>query len=110
MRVRIYRPSRTATQSGRARTHWWLVEPELPTPRVPEPLMGWTSAGDTLGELQGRLRFGTVEEAMLFAQRNGWEYYVAEPEERIVLPRTYLDNFRIVRPQDEERAAKAQGR
>jgi len=109
MRVKIYQPARTATQSGRARTHWWLIEPELPTPRTPEPLMGWASAGDTLGELRDKLRFGTVEEAMLFAQRNGWEYYVAEPEERIVRPRTYLDNFRIVRPQDEERAATAQG-
>lgn len=103
MRVRIYKPAKSAAQSGRAKTHEWLLEPELLTPRVPEPLMGWVSAGDTLSELRGRMRFANPEEAVAFAKRNGWECVIEEPTERRIRPRNYLDNFRNVRPEDEER-------
>lgn len=105
MRVRIYKPAKSAMQSGRAKTHEWLLEPELLTPRTPEPLMGWVSAADTLGELRGRLRFASAEEAIAFAGRHGWTYILEEPAERRIQPRNYLDNFRIVRPQDEEVAS-----
>ncbi|MDE2030353.1 MAG: ETC complex I subunit [Alphaproteobacteria bacterium] len=104
MRVRIYKPAKSAAQSGRARTHQWVAEPEILTPRAPEPIMGWAGAEDTLGELKGRLHFATLEEALAFARHKGWETIIEPPAERRVTPRNYLDNFRIVRPQDEERA------
>jgi hypothetical protein len=96
MRVRIYKPSKTAMQSGRARTVAWLLEPELETPRRPEPLMGWASAGDTLNQI--RLTFATAEEAIAFAERKGWTYVVREPGAHRVAPRNYADNFRQDRP------------
>lgn len=105
MRVRIYKPAKSAAQSGRANSRHWLLEPELVTPRTPELVMGWVSAGDTYSELQRRLRFATREEALAFAARKGWEVEVEEHEERHIQPRNYLDNFRITRPQDEERHA-----
>jgi hypothetical protein len=105
MRVRIFRPAKSAMQSGRAGTAEWLVEPALATPRTPEPLMGWVSANDTLSEMQGRLRFHTPEEAVSFARRKGWDFVLEAPAERHIPPRNYLDNFRIVRPEDEERQA-----
>jgi len=107
MRVRIYKPTKSAAQAGRAKTHDWLLEPELLTPRTPEPLMGWVSASDTLSELKGRLRFQTQDDAVAFAKRKGWECVVEEPAERRITPRNYLDNFKITRPQDEERKQKA---
>jgi len=103
MRVRIYRPAKSAAQSGRGKSREWLLEPELLTPRTPEPLMGWLSSGDTFTELRDRLRFQTREEAIAFAAQNGWDYLVEDPAERRIIPRNYLDNFRAVRPQDEER-------
>ncbi len=106
MRVRIFRPAKSAAQSGRAGTHEWLLEPELLTPRTPEPLMGWASAADTYSEMKGRLRFRTQDEAVAFARRNGFEFMVEAPSERRIVPRNYLDNFRITRPQDEERKLK----
>lgn len=109
MRVRIYRPAKTATQSGRSKTHHWVVEPALLTARDPEPLMGWSSAGDTMSELRGRLRFATLDEALSFARSKGWEGVVEPAAERRVVPRNYLDNFRITRPEDEERKIKEQG-
>jgi hypothetical protein len=106
MRVRIHQPAKTAMQSGRAGIDDWHIEPQLATPRMPEPLMGWVSAGDTQSELCGRLRFRTLEEAASFARRNRWEYIIEVPAERRVRPRNYLDNFRIVRPEDEERRSQ----
>lgn len=109
MHVRIYQPAKTAMQSGRAKGQYWLVEPQRVTPRTAEPLMGWVKADDTLSELQGKLRFATIEEAVAFARKKGWDYSIQHPTERRIPPRSYLDNFRIVRPEDEERQAGIKG-
>jgi hypothetical protein len=106
VRVRIYKPAKSAAQSGRAQTHAWRVEPEIVTPRAPEPLMGWVSAADTMSEMQGRLSFHTVEEAVVFVRKQGWDYALEEPAARRLRPRNYLDNFRIIRPEDEERKSE----
>ena len=92
IKARIYQPAKTAMQSGRAKTHRWVLEYEPATPRRPEPLMGWISSGDTLNQI--RLRFETEEEAVAFAKRKGLDYSVEEPHERQVTPRNYADNFR----------------
>lgn len=96
MKVRIYQPSKAATQSGRAKTHRWLLEYEIETPRRPEPLMGWISSGDTLNQV--RIGFETKEEAIAFAERKGLDYSVQEAPVRRVRPRNYADNFRTDRP------------
>ncbi|HYD65226.1 ETC complex I subunit [Azospirillum sp.] len=96
MKVRIYQPSKTAMQSGRAKTQSWQLEYELETPRRPEPLMGWISSGDTLNQV--KLRFDSKEDAIAFAERKGWEYTVQDAPVRRVRPRNYADNFRMDRP------------
>ncbi len=96
MNVRIYQPSKTAMQSGRAKTQRWQLDYEIETPRRPEPLMGWTSSGDTLNQV--RLSFDSKEEAIAFAERKGWSYSVADTPIRRVRPRNYADNFRTDRP------------
>jgi len=94
-RARIYRPTKTATQSGRAQTRKWILEYEPATPRRPEPLMGWASAADTLNEVQ--LRFNTCDEAVAFADRLGLDYTVIAPHESAERPKSYADNFRYDR-------------
>lgn len=89
--VKIFCPSKNATQSGRAKTKQWVMECELDTKRQPEPLMGWISSGDTLN--QPRMTFDTAEEAMAFADKNGWTYSVVIPKQRKLKGRSYLDNF-----------------
>lgn len=96
MKVRIYQPSKTAMQSGRAKTATWTLEAEIETPRRPEPLMGWISSGDTLNQI--RLTFATRDEAVAFAERKGWDYTVQDALVRRVRPRNYADNFRYDRP------------
>ncbi len=65
MTARIYRPSRTATQSGLARAKHWVLEFEPAAPLQIEPLMGWTSSGDMKSQV--RLNFATKEEAIAYA-------------------------------------------
>jgi hypothetical protein len=95
MSARIYRPSRTATQSGSARAKLWVLDFEPEAPREVEPLMGWTSSGDMKSQL--RLSFSTQEEAIAYAERNGLVYRLEEPKpvSRKIL--AYSDNFKSTR-------------
>jgi hypothetical protein len=95
-RAMIYRPSKTAMQSGKAGTGQWRLEYETATPREPDPLMGWASAADTLNEVH--LRFETLDEAVAFAQKHGIEFDVIKPREPRLRPKSYSDNFRWQRP------------
>ncbi|MFA4993790.1 MAG: NADH dehydrogenase ubiquinone Fe-S protein 4 [Bdellovibrionales bacterium] len=105
MRVRIYRPSKSAAQSGYALTHQWVVEAENAMPRFAEPIMGWMSSKDLCSELRGRLRFPSEADALAFVKGRGWSAVVGEPSVRHIRPRNYLHNFRIIRSQDQERAS-----
>ena len=96
MRARILRPSKSAMQSGRARTHDWVLVFAPTERRTTDPLMGWIGSGDMLAS-QVRLRFPTLEAAEAYAKANGIDYEV-EPEHRPVLkPKAYADNFRYGR-------------
>ena len=46
MVARIFRPSKTAMQSGRGKTGRWVLMFDPEEPRSVEPLMGYTSAAD----------------------------------------------------------------
>jgi ETC complex I subunit conserved region len=94
-RARIFRPAKTAMQSGRAQARKWILEYEPATPRRPDPLMGWASAADTLNEVQ--LRFSTCDEAVAFADRLGLDYTVIAPHDSAERPKSYADNFRYDR-------------
>ena len=95
MTARIFKPARTAMQSGTAKTKEWVLEFEPEEPRMIEPLMGWTSSGDMKQEV--RLFFDTKEEAIAYCERDGIPYQVFEskPSKR---PRiSYADNFATAR-------------
>jgi hypothetical protein len=93
--ARIHRPPKNAMQSGRANTKRWLLEYEQATRRAPDPLMGWSTAEDTLNQV--RLRFATLDEAKAYAEKHGLDYVVIEPQERTIRPKSYADNFRYDR-------------
>src|SRR3712207_9162858 len=101
MPARIYKPARSATQSGLARTKQWLLVFEQDKPREIEPLMGWTSSGDT--RQQVKLWFDTKEEAIAYAEREGIAYRVEEPQESKRRTMSYSDNFKIGRASCRER-------
>jgi NADH dehydrogenase len=91
--ARIFKPAKTAMQSGTAKTHDWVLEFAPASSREVDPLMGWTSSDDT--QAQVRLRFETKEAALDYAAERGIEVIVQEPKERQpnVRPGGYGENF-----------------
>jgi NADH dehydrogenase len=93
MPARIYQPSRTAMSSGTAKTRGWVLEHAPDSAREVDPLMGWTSSGDT--QVQVRLRFPTKEAALAYAAEHGIDAVVTEPHKRKanIRPGGYGENF-----------------
>jgi hypothetical protein len=92
--ARIFKPAKTAMQSG-SRTRKWVLAYEPVSRRQPDPLMGWSSAADTLNEVG--LHFDTMEEAIAFATKQGLDYTVIRPQESTEKIKSYADNFRYDR-------------
>jgi len=92
MTARIYRPAPNAMQSGRGNSKEWVLVFEPESPREIEPLMGYTSSGDT--QAQVRLTFDTLEEAEAYARANGIPYSVQIPHTPRPKRSSYPDNFR----------------
>ncbi|CCG40930.1 ETC complex I subunit [Magnetospirillum molischianum] len=93
MQVRIYRPSKSAMQSGpggSARN--WVLEAEPTEAKLPDALMGWSGSGDTATQI--RLTFASRDEAVAFARRKGLDYRVDNELPRRQKPKSYADNFR----------------
>ena len=95
MTARIYKPAKTAMQSGQARTRAWVLEYEPERRREVEPLMGWTSSGDMKSQI--KMRFPSKDEAIAYARKHGLAYHVSEPQPRKRRPKSYADNFKYGR-------------
>ena len=91
MSARIYKPSKTAMQSGKAKTKEWVLDYDPEQPRIVEPLMGWTSSGDMRQQI--KLRFETCEEAVDYCKREGIPYRVLPDHEPVRRNMSYSDNF-----------------
>ena len=93
MRARIYQPAKTAMQSGTAKTHQWVLEFAPASAREVDPLMGWTSSGDTQAKV--RLRFESRAAAEAYATEKGIDFDVMEPKLRkpVIRARGYGENF-----------------
>jgi len=92
MVARIYKPAKTAMQSGRGNARDWVLEFEPAQRKSQDPLMGWTSSGDT--PQQVRLTFETREEAVAYCRRHGLDYTVDDAKPRAIRPKNYASNFR----------------
>ena len=92
MLARIYKPARTAMQSGPARD-CWILEFAPQERRRLDPLMGWTGSGDTSAQV--RLEFPTREAAVDYARDHGIPFEALEPGPRRpnIRPRGYGANF-----------------
>jgi len=97
MLARIYRPSKTAMQSGKAKSKDWCLEFEPASARTIDPLMGWTSSSDMNGQV--RLTFETREDAVTYAERHGISFRLQEPKEAPLILKAYADNFATSRKQ-----------
>lgn len=97
MLARIFKPAKTAMQSGKAGTKEWVLEYEPEQPLAADPLMGYTSSADM--RRQVRLEFDTQEEAVAYARRNGIPVEVSAAQDPAPKKLSYSDNFRFGRRQ-----------
>lgn len=93
--ARIFRPAKTAMQSGQGGSREWVLEYEPESARGIDPLMGWTSSADSLSQV--RLTFDSQDEAVAYARKNGIAYRVLVETPRKHIPKSYADNFRYGR-------------
>lgn len=91
----IYKPSKSAMQSGTAQTEKWLLVFDTSESRSIDPLMGWTSTTSTLGQV--RLEFDSEQDAIRYAEKNGIAYSLSDPTPRKHIRKSYSDNFRFGR-------------
>ena len=89
-KAKIYKPSKTAMQSGKRGTKNWLLEFETLNTGV-NKLMGWECSEDTMSEV--RLEFPTKEQAINFAKKNNIKYYVLDSKKNKIIKKSYADNF-----------------
>tara|TARA_Y100001936_G_scaffold227171_1_gene247242 strand:- start:343 stop:624 length:282 start_codon:yes stop_codon:yes gene_type:complete len=89
-KAKIYKPNKTAMQSGLGKINKWILEYEVDDP-TKNPLMGWESSSDTHSEL--KLEFSTKDLAIEYAKKKKIDFEVIEPKKRKIVKKSYTDNF-----------------
>ena len=89
-KAKIYKPSKTAMQSGRNNSKNWIIEFNTKKPGI-NPLMGWESSTDTLSEI--KMDFSTKDNAIEYAKKNNIDFELIEPKKRKIIKKSYSDNF-----------------
>ena len=89
-KAKIYKPSKTAMQSGKRNTKNWILEFDTLNTGI-NPLTGWETSKDTMSEI--KLEFEKKEEAISYAKKNNIDYYIIDPQESKIIKKSYTDNF-----------------
>ena len=89
-KAKIYKPSKTAMQSGNKKFNKWILEFITDNPGI-NPLMGWESSSDTYSELT--LQFDNKDLAIKYAKKNKIDFEIVEPNIKKINKKSYADNF-----------------
>ena len=89
-KAKIYKPNKTAMQSGLGKINKWVLVFETKDP-TKNPLMGWESSSDTYTEL--KLEFSSKELAINYAKKKKIDFELIEPRKRKTVKKSYADNF-----------------
>ncbi len=91
MRALIYKPTKTAMQSGKAKIENWILEYQPESGKIVDKLMGWQGSEDMNQEV--RISFPTKASAVEYASKNDINFEVIEPKERKIKSQSYAENF-----------------
>ena len=89
-RAKIYQPVKTAMQSGKARTKFWILDFNKSNSNK-DFVMGWTSSSNT--DEQIKLKFETQEQAIAYAKENNIQFEITTYKKNKLIIKTYADNF-----------------
>ncbi len=87
----IYRPAKSAMQSGTKNMKQWKVEIRNHDGKFVDPTMGWIGSTDTTRQL--KLSFKSEEEAIKYCESKGLAWDIADGNERKFKPKSYANNF-----------------
>jgi|TARA_B100000029_G_scaffold224057_1_gene221984 hypothetical protein len=91
MTIKIYIPTKTSMQSGQGKSKKWLAEYVSDVEKVKDTLMGWNSSLDTKSQI--KLFFDTKDQAIEWAKKNNYQYFIEEPKSKKIKPKNYASNF-----------------
>ena len=89
-KAKIYKPTKTAMQSGKGKLKNWILKFETKDNKFIS-FMGWESGDDTMKEVI--LEFSTKEKAIEYAKNNDILYEIIEPKKQNFIIKSYADNF-----------------
>ena len=92
MKAKIYKPSKTAMQSGRSKYNKWVLKFSDQKNQFKDTMMGWNGGSSTVSQIE--LKFSSKEEAVSYAKKNSIDYEILETSERKVINKSYADNFK----------------
>ena len=92
MKAKIYKPSKTAMQSGRSKYNKWILKFSEKKNQLKDTMMGWNGGGSTVSQIE--LKFSSKEKAVSYAKKNSIDYEILETSERKVINKSYADNFK----------------
>ena len=92
MKAKIFKPAKTAMQSGRAKYNKWVLKFSDKKNQLKDTMMGWNGGSSTVSQIE--LKFSSKEEAVNYAKKNSIDYEVLETSERKVINKSYADNFK----------------
>ena len=92
MKAKIYKPSKTAMQSGRSKYNKWALKFSDQKNQRKDTMMGWNGGSSTVSQIE--LKFSSKEEAVSYANKNSIDYEILETSERKVINKSYADNFK----------------
>ena len=92
MKAKIFKPAKTAMQSGRSKFNKWVLKFSNNKNQLKDTMMGWNGGSSTMSQIE--LKFSSKEEAVNYAKNNGIDYEVLETRERKVINKSYADNFK----------------
>ena len=67
MKAKIYKPSKTAMQSGRSKYNKWVLKFLDQKNQLKDTMMGWNGGSSTVSQIE--LKFSTKEEAVSYAKK-----------------------------------------
>ena len=92
MRAKIYKPSKSAMQSGRSKNKTWKLTLEDGSHFSKDPLIGYYGGSNTSSQVN--LFFKTKDDAIDYAIKKNLNYDVLETSQRKVISKSYADNFK----------------
>ena len=94
-KVIIYKGTKSPTQSGRYKTHFWYLKSDDFLMYEEDIMTGWK--GNTPPISKTKLKFSSLDSAITFAKSKNYEYKVLNNSNPKIKIKSYAENFRYNR-------------